>query len=114
MSSHAIIDPAPLTLSCDKLYDTASLLDFAFRIGADVASSDDHGYVRDAAFAEQLRVAEIEEVDDGSLIRGLGVEVLLPFFLGNERPQLVKVDDRLPARGGFFSIYNFGKWRRGE
>lgn len=87
----------PLTLSCDKLYNTASLLHFAFRIGADVASFDDDGYFRDAAFAEQLRVAEIEEVDDRSLIGGLGVEVLLPLLLGNERPELVEVDHRLPA-----------------
>ena len=94
----------PLTPSCDKLYNTARLLDLAFRIGADVASFDDQRYLRDAAFAEQLRVAGIKEVDDRSLIGGLGVKVLLPLVFGNERPELVEVDCRLPAGRGFSNM----------
>lgn len=72
----------------DELDDTTGLLDLALGLGADVAGLDDDGDVGEAALAEELGVAEGEEVDDGRLVGRLGAEVLIALLGGDEGPEL--------------------------
>ena len=80
---------------CDELDNTASLLDLLLGLGGEVAGADDDGDLGEAALAKDLGVAEVEEVEDGSLVALLG-EVLVALLSGDERPELVEVDDGLP------------------
>lgn len=82
---------------CDELDNTTGLLDLALGLGADVASLDDDGE-GDAALSEELGVSVGEEIEDGSSV-GLvgGVEVLLTELDGEERDELVDVDNGLPV-----------------
>lgn len=97
----------------NKLDDTAGLLDLApgFKsvkeIGpritknllgllGDVAGTDDDRDVGDATLAEDLAVAKGKEVENGGLVGALGLEVLVTLLEGDEGPELVEVDDRLP------------------
>jgi hypothetical protein len=83
---------------CDKLDDAASLLDLLLSQGRDVTGSDDERDFRDAALAEQLGVAVVEEVEDGGLVALLG-EVVGALLSGDERPELLEVDGWLPETG---------------
>ena len=80
---------------CDELDDTTGLLDLLLGLSGEVAGADDDGNLGKAALAENLGVAEVEEVEDGGLVALLG-EVLIALLSGDERPELVEVDDGLP------------------
>ena len=80
---------------CDELDNTAGLLDLLLGLSGEVAGTDDDGDLREAALAEDLGVAEVEEVEDGGLVALLG-KVLLALLSGDEGPELVEVDDGLP------------------
>lgn len=83
---------------CDELDDTTSLLDLLLSLGADVAGADDNGDGRETTLAENLGVAVVKEVEDGSISTLLG-EVLVTLLGGDERPELVQVCDRLDLEG---------------
>jgi hypothetical protein len=80
---------------CDELDDTTGLLDLLLGLGGEVAGADNDGDLGETTLAENLGVAEVEEVEDGSLVALLG-EVLIALLSGDERPELVEVDDGLP------------------
>ena len=80
---------------CDELDDTTSLLDLLLRLGADVAGANDDGNGGQTALAEDLGVAVVEEVEDRG-VAALLREVLIALLGGDERPELVEVDDGLP------------------
>jgi hypothetical protein len=80
---------------CDELDNTAGLLDLLLGLSGEVAGADNDGDLGEAALAEDLGVAEVEEVEDGGLVALLG-EVLVTLLSGDERPELVEVDDGLP------------------
>lgn len=80
---------------CDELDNTASLLDLLLGLGRDVAGADDDRDGGETALAEDLGVAERKEVEDRRLVRLLG-EVGVALLGGDERPELVEVDDGLP------------------
>lgn len=80
---------------CDELDDTAGLLDLLLGLSGEVTGADDDGDLGEAALAEDLGVAQGEQVEDGSLVGLLG-EVLLALLSGDEGPELVEVDDGLP------------------
>jgi hypothetical protein len=90
-----IIDPNRRLCLCDELDDTTSLRNLLLREGRDVACAHNDGDVRKAALSENLRVSEGEEVEHGCLV-GLLVQVRIALLGGDERPQLVKVDNGLP------------------
>ena len=80
---------------CDKLDNTASLLDLLLSLGADVAGADDDWDSGQTTLSEDLGVAVVEKVDDGSIAALVG-EVLIALLSGDEGPKLVEVDDGLP------------------
>lgn len=80
---------------CDELDNTTSLLDLLLGLGADIAGADDDGDGGKTALSEDLGVAEVEEVEDGSVTTLLG-EVLIALLGGDQGPELVEVDDGLP------------------
>ena len=74
----------------DKLHNTTSLLDLALGVFAEVACADDERHTfGETALAEDLAVAEREEVEDGCGV-GFGAlrEVLLALLERDERPEL--------------------------
>jgi hypothetical protein len=73
---------------CDELDNTAGLLDLALGVLGEVAGADDEGNLRDATLAEDLAVAEGEEVEDGGGLGGLVGQVLLALLGGDEGPEL--------------------------
>jgi hypothetical protein len=73
---------------CDELDDTTGLLDLALGVLGEVAGTDDDGDLRDATLAEDLAVAEGEEVEDGGGLGGLVGQVLLALLSGDEGPEL--------------------------
>jgi len=98
---------------CYQLDLAAGFRDLAFGFFADITSLDDNWDFWYPASAEELGVAELEEVDDGSLAFGLLSEVFLAHLFGHKSPQLlhsqlrtreqfesatdlVEVDDGLP------------------
>ena len=85
------------TSLCDELDNTTGLLDLALSLGRDVAGADDDGDLGETALAEDLGVAEGQEVEDGG---GVGVtlagEVLLALLGRDEGPELLEVDDGSP------------------
>ena len=82
---------------CDKLDNTTSFLDLLLGLGADVAGADDDGDSGETALSEDLSVAVVEEVEDGSVLALVG-EVLVTLLGGDERPELVQVDNGLPEQ----------------
>lgn len=72
----------------NELNNTAGLLDLTLGLLGEVARADDDWDLRDAALAEDLRVAEGKEVDDGCGVGLLVGDVGLAGLLGDERPQL--------------------------
>lgn len=81
---------------CDELDNTASLLDLLLGLSGNVAGADDDRDSRETTLAENLGVAEGEEVEDRSLVRRLVGEVCVALLGGDQRPELVEVDDGLP------------------
>ena len=81
----------------DELNDTTGLLDLLLSQAADPAGADDQRDLRETALSEELGVAVVEEVKDGSVATLLG-EVLLALLNGDEGPKLVEVDDGLPEQ----------------
>jgi hypothetical protein len=96
---------------CDELDDTTGLLDLLLGLGAEVAGADDNGDSGETALSENLGVAEGQEVEDGSLVGLLG-EVLLALLSGDERPELVEVDDGLPEL--VLELVDCGRVRSGQ
>ena len=74
---------------CDELDDTTGLLDLALGVLGEVAGTDNDGDLRDATLAEDLAVAEGEEVEDGGGLGGLVGQVLLALLGGDEGPELL-------------------------
>lgn len=73
---------------CNQLDDTAGLLDLALGLLGEEARLDDDGNFGQTALAEDLGVAEREEVEDRGGV-GLGAgEVLRAHLFGDERPEL--------------------------
>jgi hypothetical protein len=89
---------AMLRLS-DELNDTTGLLDLLLSKAADPAGADDQRDLRETALSEDLGVTEREEVEDGDGVLLLTLDVGVTGLLGNERPELVEVDDGLPEVG---------------
>ena len=84
---HAVVVVDQTGRLCDELDNTAGLLDLALGVLGEVAGADDEGNLRDAALAEDLGVAEGQEVEDGGgLLVGLAGEVLLALLSGDEGP----------------------------
>jgi hypothetical protein len=80
----------------DQLNNTTSLLDLLLGQAAHPPGADDQGNLGQAALAEDLGVAEGEEVEDGDgVLLGAG-NVGLAGLGGDESPELVEVDDGLP------------------
>ena len=73
---------------CDELDDTTGLLDLALGVLGEVAGTDNDGDLRDATLAEDLAVAEGEEVENGGGLGGLVGQVLLALLSGDEGPEL--------------------------
>ena len=73
---------------CDELDDTTGLLDLALGVLGEVAGTDNDGDLGDATLAEDLAVAEGEEVEDGGGLGGLVGQVLLALLSGDEGPEL--------------------------
>jgi len=78
----------PYESSCHQLNDTASLLDLLLGQFADPPCPDDEGDLGEAALAQQLRVAEREEVEDRDRVLLLAGEVGFARLGGDEGPQL--------------------------
>ena len=78
---------------CDELDNTTGLLDLLLGLSGEVASADDDGDLRETALAEDLGVAEGQEVEDGGRVGvTLAGKVLLALLGGNEGPELLEVD----------------------
>lgn len=73
---------------CDELNDTTSLLDLALGVLGEVTCADDEWDLWDTALAEDLAVAEWEEVEDWGGVLGLAGEVLVARLLWDEGPEL--------------------------
>jgi hypothetical protein len=81
---------------CHQLNDTTGLLDLLLRQLAHPPRAHDERDLGKAALAEDLGVAEGEEVEDGDgVLLGAG-NVGLAGLGGDESPELVEVDDGLP------------------
>lgn len=85
---HAVVVVVETSRLCDELDNTAGLLDLALGVLGEVAGADDEGNLRDATLAEDLAVAEGEEVEDGGGLGGLVGQVLLALLDGDEGPEL--------------------------
>lgn len=73
---------------CDELANTTGLLDLLLGITAEVTGTDDDGDLGETALAEDLGVAEGQEVDDGGDI-GLGAgQVGITLLGGDKGPEL--------------------------
>lgn len=81
---------------CDELNDTTGLGDLLLGELADPAGANDQGNFRETALSEDLGVTEGKEVDDGDGVLLLAGEVTITGLGGDERPQLVQVDNGLP------------------
>ena len=86
---HADTSARRIERLCDELDNTTGLLDLALGVLAEVARADDERDLGDAALAEDLAVAEREEVEDGRGVGGAALgEVLLALLKRDERPKL--------------------------
>jgi hypothetical protein len=75
---------------CDELNNTTSLLDLLLGITAEVTGADDDGDLGETTLAEDLGVAEGQEVDDGGGV-GLGAAQVGVTLLGGDKgPELSK------------------------
>jgi hypothetical protein len=73
---------------CDQLNNTTGLLDLLLGIAAEVAGTDDEGDLGETALAEDLGVAEGQEVDDGGGVGLLAAQVGVTLLGGDESPEL--------------------------
>lgn len=78
----------PLGYLCDELNDTASLLDLALGVLAEVAGADNERDGWETTLSEDLAVSEGEEVENWGGARGLAGLVLLTLLGWDERPEL--------------------------
>lgn len=87
---------------CDQLNNTTSLLDLLLGITAEVTSTDDDGNLGKTALAEDLGVAEGQEVDDGGGV-GLGAaQVGITLLGGDKGPKLCgkfQISQAVPSQG---------------
>lgn len=72
----------------DELDNTTGLLDLALGVLAEVACANDDRDLRDATLAEDLAVAQWDEIEDRSGVGGLVGEELLALLERDERPEL--------------------------
>ena len=108
----------PFVRSCNQLDNTTGLLDLLLRQLADPSRADDQGDFGQAALAEDLRVAEGQEVEDrgGVLLRAGDVGVA--GLGGDEGPQLADtvrtgLVSRLPIGGPWHHIgLDHARWKR--
>ena len=78
-----------MTRLSGELDNTASLLDLALSVLGEVAGADDERDGGDTALAEDLAVAEREQVEDGSSLGLVALgEVLLALLGRDEGPEL--------------------------
>lgn len=85
-----LLQRTPNQRLCDQLNDTTGLLDLLLGITAEVTGADNDGDLGETALAEDLGVAEGQEVDDGGGV-GLGAgEVGIALLGGDEGPQLYR------------------------
>ena len=83
-----LLQRTPNQRLCDELNDTTGLLDLLLGITAEVTGTDDDGDLGKTALAEDLGVAEGQEVDDGGSV-GLGAsQVGVALLGGDEGPEL--------------------------
>jgi len=74
---------------CDELHDTSRLLDLALGVFAEVTCANDERYLGNPALAEDLAVAEREEVENRCSVGGAFVgEVLFALLERDKGPQL--------------------------
>lgn len=90
----------PSTTLRHQLDDTTGLGDLLLRKLADVPGADDDRDLGDAALAEDLGIAEREEVEDGGGVLLLAGEVGLAGLGGDEGPQLFCALVSCPSRCG--------------
>ena len=76
---------------CDELNNTTGLGDLLLSQTADPAGANDDGDLGEAALAENLGVAEGQQVDDGDGVLLLALQVGLTGLLGNQAPELVEL-----------------------
>jgi len=86
----------PSTRLCDQLNNATGSDNLLLSELADPAGADDEGNVGKATLSEDLGVAEGEEVEDGDGVGLLAGDVGLTLLKGDEGPQLLDVDGRLP------------------
>lgn len=80
----------------NQLNNTTGLLDLLLSVPAEVSGADNDGDLGDTAFAQNLRVTQGEEVDDGGGVGLLAAQVGFASLGRDEGPQLVEVDGGLP------------------
>jgi hypothetical protein len=79
-----------------KLDDTTCLLDLLLGIPGEVAGTDNDRDLRDTALTKDLRVTEGKEIDNGGSVGLLAANVGVTLLGGDQAPELVEVDGRLP------------------
>jgi hypothetical protein len=80
----------------NQLNNATGLLDLLLRQSAHPPGADDQRDLGQTALAEDLGVAQGQEVEDGDGVLLLASDVGVTGLDGDERPQLVEVDDGLP------------------
>jgi hypothetical protein len=80
----------------NQLNNATGLLDLLLRQSAHPPGADDQRDLGQTALAEDLGVAQGQEVEDGNGVLLLASDVGVTGLDGDERPQLVEVDDGLP------------------
>ena len=87
--SHALPALAMFQSLCDELYNTAGLFDLLLGVLGEVARAHEEGNVGKTTLAEDLGVAQRQEVEDGSSVLGTAGDVLFALLEGNEGPELL-------------------------
>jgi len=82
--------------SCYQLDNATSLCDFLFREFAEPSCAHDQWNFWESTLSKDLRVAEGLEIKNGDSVLLGGGEVLFALLGGDEGPELVEVDNRLP------------------
>jgi hypothetical protein len=72
----------------NQLNNTTGLLDLLLSVPADVSGADNDGDLGDTALAQNLGVAQGEEVDDGGGVGLLAAQVGIASLGRDEGPQL--------------------------
>jgi len=82
--------------SCNQFDNTTSLSDLSLCLLAEPSRTHNQWDFGDSALAENFRVAEGKEVEDGDGVFLVTGEVFVALLGGNEGPELIQVDNRLP------------------